>query len=65
MDDTIATGIISFICGALLTFVWMIGLPSDARDAMYLQAIDHGVAEYYIDDNNDRQFRWLGDVADD
>jgi len=59
-DESIAVWA-SFIIGVLIaTFLTLLFFHGSIfhRNAARGEAIEIGVAEYYLDENNDKQFRW-------
>lgn len=55
MDQGFVVGIIMTAVTLVMFFAWVAKLTDDSwRD----QIVAHGCAEYYLDENHDRQWRW-------
>ena len=63
MDDEITKGIFGFILGVLMSiFVFVFDYDSmsySIKESFQKEAISAGVAEYYIDKDLNKQFRYI------
>ena len=54
-DDGFLPG---FIVACIVNGFFMWWVTSNIDDSWRHQIVQHGCAEYYLDDNHDRQWRW-------
>ena len=61
--DGIMNGVwFSFLCTTALWLglgTWLLPTPRDTREALHIDAIEHGVGTYYLDEEHNKQFKWL------
>lgn len=58
MKDSFWIGAAMYILGSIITFSIFALAISNSKVFSRKEAIAIGVAEYYLDENNEKQFRW-------